>query len=139
MSRLPVACCLMALFLTSCESELIRQQEERLRLQQEEIAHQKREIEELTAARKKEEKKRRDCNRAFQDFERAQAVKDPSEAVTLYRQGLKLCPDDDVARYELGKLLQALGRAQEARMEYEAAIRINPNFRDAKRQLETVR
>ncbi|MBI4526680.1 MAG: tetratricopeptide repeat protein [Deltaproteobacteria bacterium] len=129
----------MALFLISCESEIIRKQEEQIREQQEEITRQRKEIEEIKLARQKQEQQRQDCNRAFRDFENAQAKKNPDEAVALYRQGLKLCPDDDVAHYELGKILARAGKAQEAEQEFEAAIRINPNFTDARRQLETLR
>ena len=128
----------LVFFLSSCETGLIRQQEEQIRLQQEEIMRQRRELEELAAARKKEEQKRAACNRAFRDFEMAQAAKEPNEAVALYRQGLKLCPDDDVAHYELGKVLQGMGQTQDARQEFEAALKINPGFRDAGRQLEAI-
>ncbi|MFQ5902850.1 MAG: tetratricopeptide repeat protein [Candidatus Binatia bacterium] len=135
---LPFALCLIGFVLPACESELIRKQEEQIGRQQEEILRQRKEIEELTLARRREEQKRRDCNRAFRDFEKAQALKDPHEAVALYRQGLKLCPDDDVAHYELGKILHGIGRIQEAKGEFQEALRINPNFLDAKRQLETI-
>lgn len=124
--------------LSACEPELIRKQEEQIRGQQEEIMRQRREIEDLKVARQREEQKRQDCNRAFRDFEKAQVVKDPQEAVALYRQGLRLCPDDDVAHYELGKILRGIGRNQEAKEEFEAALAINPNFSDAKRQLEGI-
>lgn len=122
----------------ACASEQIRQQEEQIRMQQEEIARQRREIEELTAARQREERKRRDCNRAFQHFEQAQQAREPGKAAALYRQGLALCPDDDVAHYELGKILKTMGRSQEAQREFEAALKINPNFHDARRQLENI-
>lgn len=133
---LPAALCLVVLFLTSCESELIRQREAELRHLQEEIARQRQEIEELTLAKEKEEKRRQNCNRAFADFDKAQAANNAAEAVALYRRGLKLCPDDDVAHYELGKILQRMGQTQDAQMEFEAALKINPNFHDARRQLE---
>lgn len=100
---------------------------------------QRKEIEELLAARQREEQKRQDCNRAFRDFEKGQAANDRQEAITLYRNGLRLCPEDDVAHYELGKIFQTIGRTQEAREEFEAALRINPNFHDAKRQLEALK
>lgn len=122
----------------ACASEQIRQQEEQIRMQQEEIARQRREIEELTAAKQREERSRRDCNRAFQHFEQAQQAGEPGKAAALYRQGLALCPDDDVAHYELGKVLRTMGRSQEAQREFEAALKINPNFHDAKRQLENI-
>lgn len=124
----------------SCESELIRKQEEQIRLQDDEIVRQQREIQELITARHQEEQKRRECNRAFRDyFEKAQSDKDFESAVSLYRQGLKICPDDDVAHYELGKILRDMRRMEEARAEFEAAVRINPDFVDAKRQLKTLK
>lgn len=129
----------LSLFLSSCESELIRLQEEQIRLQQEEIARQRQETKEIVAAQRREERKRQDCNRAFQDFEKAQSAKEPREAVRLYRQGLQLCPDDDVAHYELGKILQGMGQNRDAQQEFEAALKINPNFRDARRQLENLK
>ena len=127
------------LFLASCEWELIRKQEEQIVQQQEEITRQRREIEELELGKQREEQKRRDCNRAFHEFEKGQAAKDPQDAVALYRQGLRLCPDDDVAHYELGKILQGIGLTQEAEEEFAAALRINPDFRDAQRELEALK
>ena len=130
----------LVFFLSSCESEIIRQQEETIRLQQEEITRQRREIKELVDARQREEQKRRDCNRAFRDyFEKAQGDKDPQRAISLYRQGLEVCPDDDVAHYELGKILRDVGRVEEARREFAAAVKLNPDFLDARKQLETLK
>jgi tetratricopeptide (TPR) repeat protein len=44
-----------------------------------------------------------------------------------------------VAHYELGQTLSAAGRVEEAAEEFEAALRINPGFQDAKRRLEAIR
>jgi tetratricopeptide (TPR) repeat protein len=126
---------LVSVFLFACNSEIIRKQEEEIRTQQEEIKRQKQEIEQIRTAKQKEEQKKRDCNLAFGRFEKAQAAKDPRDAVALYRDGLKLCPDDDVAHYELGKILAAVDRREEARQEFEAALKINPNFQAAKQEL----
>ncbi len=126
------------LILAACDSELIRQRQQQIRQQQEEIARQRNEIDELKRARQIEETKRRDCNRAFGDFEKAQAIQEPEEAAALYRQGLRLCPDDDVAHYELGKILIGSGKFEEAEQELEAALRINPKFAEAKRQLDGI-
>ncbi|MGH7829741.1 MAG: hypothetical protein ACREP8_06140, partial [Candidatus Binatia bacterium] len=104
----------------SCASEQIRKNEEEIQRQQEEITRLRTEIEELKSAQQAEEQKRQNCNRAFRDFERAQATKDPEQAIALYRLGLKLCPDDDIARYELGILLSTAGRTKEAAEEFEA-------------------
>lgn len=128
------------LILSACESELIRQQEETIRLQGEEIVRQRREIQETIAARQREEQKFRDCNRAFREyFEPALSQTDPEKAIVLYREGLEVCPEDDVAHYELGKRLREVGRIGEARREFEAALRLNPDFLDARRQLEELK
>jgi tetratricopeptide (TPR) repeat protein len=57
----------------------------------------------------------------------------------LYRDGLAICPDDDVAHYELGRALADAGRRAEAEKEFETALKINPDFGDARRQLDTIR
>jgi len=44
-----------------------------------------------------------------------------------------------VAHYELGKVLRGMGRTREAQAEFEAALKINPDFHEAKRQLETIK
>ena len=125
-------------FLSACESELIRKQEEQIRQQQEAIEQLRQANAEELAARQRAEEKRQACNLAFRQFEKAQAAREPRDAVALYRDGLKLCPDDDVAHYELGKILSGIGRSQEAREEFEAALKINPNFHGAKQELEKI-
>lgn len=119
----------------SCNSELLEKQAEQIKQQQAQIAAQRQEIETLKAGQQKQ----RDCNRAFRDFfDKAQATKDRDKVIALYREGLSLCPDDDIAHYELGKSLAAAGRTDEARQEFEAALRINPGFVEAKNQLEAL-
>jgi tetratricopeptide (TPR) repeat protein len=132
LARLLVAVAL----LSACQSEILQKQAEQIKQQEEELASQRKELEALKLAQQQETEKRQSCNRAFRDFEKAQATKDPEQAIALYRQGVKLCPDDDVARFELGKLLSERGRKEEARKELEAALKINPDFTAAKRLLE---
>lgn len=129
----------VALILPGCNSELLEKQAEQLKQQEAEIARQRQEIEALKAGQKIQDQKQRDCNRAFRDFfEKAQATADRDKAIALYRGGLALCPDDDIAHYELGKALAAAGRSAEAQQEFEAALRINPGFIEAKSQLEAI-
>jgi len=123
-------------FLAACETKLMREQAEQLRQQEQELARQRQEVEALKLQQQQETEKRDACNRAFRDFEQAQATKEARAAVALYRKGLTLCPDDDVAHYELGKLLAGLGQAKEARSEFEKAVKINPNFTAARTALE---
>jgi Flp pilus assembly protein TadD len=128
------------LVLAGCNTELLEKQAEQLKQQEAEIARQRQEIEALSAAQKLQQDRQRDCNRAFREyFEKAQALTDREQAISLYRDGLALCPDDDVARYELGKTLAAQGRFAEAEQELEAALKINPAFMEAKNQLDAIR
>jgi tetratricopeptide (TPR) repeat protein len=131
----------LSLSLFACSSETLRRQEQLIQQQEAEIHKQRQEIEELEAAERKEaerRRRRRDCNRAFLLFERAQGAAEAREVVALYREGLDLCPDDEVAHYEAGKVLAGMGRTEEAAREFEAALRINPNFQDARRQLQAM-
>jgi tetratricopeptide (TPR) repeat protein len=124
------------LALIACKSELLEQQAEIIRQQKIQIAEQEKIKEGLIAA----EQKQRDCVRAFRDyFDKAQSANNREEAFKLYRQGLEICPDDDVAHYELGRALAGSGQPAEAEKEFEAALKINPDFTDARRQLEAIR
>ncbi len=114
----------------------MQQQDAEIQRLKQEIARQRREIEQIKLAKLKMEQKRQDCNLAFRDFEKAQEAANRDQAISLYRKGLRLCPDDDVARYELGKILIAVGRRTEAQEEFEAALRINPDFKSARRELK---
>ena len=129
-----------ALILPGCMSEALDRQAEQIRQQGEEIARQRQEIEALTAGKQLQDKKQQDCARAFRDyFDKAQASNEIERTIGLYREGLVLCPDDEVAHYELGRVLAGRGRTGDAEKEFEAALRINPNFSDARRQLELLR
>lgn len=121
-------------------SEALERQAEQIRQQNEEIARQRKELEALAAGKQSQDKKQQDCRRAFRDyFDKAPLATEREQAISLYQQGLVLCPDDDVAHYELGKALAAAGRQAEAEKEFEAALKINPNFAEAQRQLEALR
>jgi tetratricopeptide (TPR) repeat protein len=125
--------------LPACNSEVLQKQAEQIKQQEEEIARQRQEINALLAGQKIQDQQRRDCNRAFREFfDKAQAAADRDTAIALYREGFVLCPDDDVAHYELGKILAQAGRYQEAEKEFETALKINPRFIDAQKQLESV-
>lgn len=128
----------ISLILSGCDTEAIRRNEELLRQQEAAIKQLRREVEEERIAKKREEQRTQDCTVAFRSFEKAQGAKDSRDAVALYREGLKLCPDDDVAYYEMGKILAGMGRSDEARAEFEAALKINPNFQGAKQELEKI-
>lgn len=131
---------LVSCLFAGCNSEVLEKQAEQLRRQEIELARQRKEINDLLTGQKVQDQKSRDCNRAFREyFEKAQSSSDREQAIALYREGLAICPDDDVAHYELGKVMVERGSYAEAEKEFEAALKINPDFVDAKKQLDTVR
>ena len=124
----------------ACNSEILERQAGQIREQQEEIARQQKELEALAAGQQAQDQKQKDCERAFREyFDKAQAAGDRERSIALYRDGLAICPDDDVAHYELGRALADAGRREEAEKEFAAALKINPDFADARRQLEALR
>jgi tetratricopeptide (TPR) repeat protein len=126
--------------LLACNSEILQKQAEQIKQQEFEIAQQRKDLEAMLASQKLQEQKQQECNRAFRDyFEKAQMASDDEQAIALYREGLSLCPDDEVAHYELGRALADRGRYLEAEKEFEAALNLRPDFTDARRQLDSIR
>jgi tetratricopeptide (TPR) repeat protein len=131
---------LAALTVSSCLNPELEKQGQILKEQEAEIARQRQEIEALRTAQQTQQKKQTSCSRAFRDyFEPAQTTADVERALALYREGLALCPDDDVAHYEVGRLLAAQGRDAEAEIELETALKLNPDFTDARARLDALR
>jgi tetratricopeptide (TPR) repeat protein len=131
---------IFAAMMSACNSEMLQKQAEQIKQQELEIAQQRKDLEAMLAGQKLQDQKQQDCNRAFRDyFEKAQIASAGDQAIALYRQGLSLCPDDEVAHYELGRALAERGRYLEAEKEFETALNLRPDFTDAKRQLEAVR
>jgi tetratricopeptide (TPR) repeat protein len=131
--------CVVGLLFAACNSEILERQAEQIRQQEIEISRQRKELEALAAGQQIQDEKQKDCVRAFRDyFDKAQLTTDREEAISLYREGLAICPDDDVAHYELGRALLNAGRPAEAAKAFEAALKINPAFADAKRELDAI-
>jgi len=57
------------------------------------------------------------------------------EAMDLFKQALRINPDNDAAYYNLGTALALTGRMSEAIAQYEQALRIRPNFAKAHNNL----
>src|SRR5262245_997017 len=129
-----------ALSMPACMSEVLERQAEQIRQQEAEIARQRKEIEALAAGKQVQDRQQQDCNRAFREyFEKAQSSTNRDQVLSLYRHGLEICPDDDVAQYEYGRALAAAGRRGEAERAFDAALKINPNFAEARRELDALR
>ena len=126
--------------LSACMTEALERQAEQIRQQSDEIAQQRKELEALAAGKQVQDRKQQDCSRAFREyFDKAQLSTNRDEVISLYRKGLEICSDDDVAHYEFGRALADAGRRAEAEKEFEAALRINPGFGEARRQLDVLR
>jgi Flp pilus assembly protein TadD len=119
-------------------TKLEQQKAEIERLKQE-TAQLKTEADALQSGREKEEKERVACNQAFTAFAAARKATTDDEAISRYREGLDLCPSDEVAHNELGEVYARTGRAADARTEFEAALKLNPNFARAQKNLEALR
>jgi len=129
----------VAFLLTGCENQAIRDNRETLRRQEDEIAQLRAENQrsrDEVERRRREQEEYEACRRAFVSFEQAQVASNAREAESFYREGLALCPRDDVAHYELGRILAEGGRSREAREEFEAALKVNPDFAAAREELE---
>jgi tetratricopeptide (TPR) repeat protein len=138
--RLFASAILVAAGSLACLNEALEKQAAQIREQEAEIARQRKELEALAAGQKIQDQKQRDCVRAFREyFDKAQLSTNRDEAISLYRKGLEICPDDDVAHYELGRALAGSGQPAEAEKAFETALKINPDFTDARRQLEAIR
>jgi tetratricopeptide (TPR) repeat protein len=129
-------------FFSACSlfdnTQLEQQRAEIARLKQE-AEQLRQETDALQQQRQKEEQEREACNRAFRSFSAARKATRNEEAVDLYREGITLCPSDDVAHNELGELYMRMGRKADAAAEFDAALRLNPNFSRAQKNLKAVR
>ena len=126
--------------LTGYLEENAKRMEAQIKEQDAEIARQRQDLEALRAGRPIPDAKSQECERAFREyFDKAQLSTNREQAIDLYRKGLGVCPDDDVAHYELGRALADAGRYGEAEREFETALKINPRFTDARNQLDAVR
>ena len=138
-SVLLITLLVLSTFLTGCLGRLLEEQRAEIQRQQEELERFRQEMKALAQQRQKEQQEQEACNRAFYEYEAARRVEDPEEAIARYRQGLQLCPNDDVAHNELVELYLQQKRLAEAITEFTEALRINPNFSRAQKNLEAVR
>lgn len=119
-------------------TKLEQQKAEIERLRQE-TAQLKAEADAMQGQREREEQERINCNKAFSAFDAARKAANDDDAIARYREGLGLCPSDEVAHNELGEIYARARRPTDARTEFEAALKINPNFARAQKNLDALR
>jgi tetratricopeptide (TPR) repeat protein len=135
---LPPAFCLLPSACALFDNTKLEQQRAELARLQEESEKLKQETEALRQQTQKDETEREACNRAFYAFDAGRKAGDTDDAIAKYQEGLELCPNDDVAHNELGEIYMRMGRKAEAAAEFQAALRINPNFSRAQRNLDVI-
>ncbi len=75
------------------------------------------------------------CRKARPYFYRAKEADDPYEKVSLYRRGLRLCPQSPRAHSELAEVYLDLGDERQAAEEFHQVLRYDPDFPEAESRL----
>ncbi len=136
---LPFAFCFVSTSCSLFDNTKLEQQRAELAQLKEETEKIKQEADALRLQNQKADQEREACNRAFSAFSTGRKAGDSETAITSYKEGLSLCPNDDVAHNELGEIYLHLGRKAEAVAEFQAALQINPDFSRARKNLDGVR
>src|SRR5215212_6184644 len=124
---------------TLFDNTKLEQQKVEIERLKQETAQLKTEADSLQNQREREEKERVACNQSFSSFDAARKARSDEDAISRYREGLGLCPSDEVAHNELGEIYARAGRTADARTEFEAALKLNPNFARAQKNLDALR
>lgn len=77
-----------------------------------------------------------DCNNAEVEVGKATAATDSADKLFHLRRALRLCPDNAPFHIQLGELYLSLNRQEDARYEYNEALRIDPSSEAATTGLE---
>ena len=85
---------------TFFDNTKLEQQKAQIERLKQETAQLKAEADSLQNQRESEEKERIACNKAFSSFDAARKATNDEEAIARYREGLGLCPSDEVAHNE---------------------------------------
>ena len=78
------------------------------------------------------------CNQARPNFYRALQTVDLTEKVSLYRRGLRQCPESPRAHFELAETYSQMGQNDRAAAELRHVLRYEPGNLRAKRRLREV-
>ena len=79
---------------------------------------------------------RRACRGGAQYFNRARRARNLDRKIDLLEQGLRYCPNNPAAYNDLGVALELSGDYAAARIRFERALRIDPEYYPARRNLK---
>ena len=78
---------------------------------------------------------RRACRRGEGYFRKAQRARRLNRKIDLLREGLRYCPGNPAAHNDLGVALMLKGNYRAAENQFRHALRIDPDYRPARRNL----
>lgn len=80
-----------------------------------------------------------DCSGAASEVKNANRASESADKLFHLRRALRLCPDDPDIHVRLGKVYKDLNRKSDAEFEFKEALRLNPDFKPAQKELSTKR
>lgn len=81
---------------------------------------------------------RNQCNRGETFFERARHEHELDRRINLMRQGISYCPENPAAHNDLGVALLLRGDRDGARMHFNQALRLDPQYYPARHNMERI-
>jgi len=82
---------------------------------------------------------RRACGRGDIFFKRARHARQLNHRISLMRQGIRFCPNNPAAQNDLGVALMLWGDSSGARIHFNQALRFDPQYYPARRNMEFMR
>jgi len=79
---------------------------------------------------------RRACREGAKYFDQAHRTQRLDRKIHLLKKGLRYCPNNPAAHNDLGVALVLRGDAREARAHFNRALRLDPNYQPARRNLD---
>lgn len=76
-----------------------------------------------------------ECKNARDEVQRAKTLSEAADKLFHYRRALRLCPNVAAFHNELGELYLSLDRAGDAEYEFAQALKIDPDYQPAQRNL----
>lgn len=76
------------------------------------------------------------CARGERYFNEARRERNPNRRVALLREGLRYCPNNPAAHNDLGVALLIVGNNVEANEHFRRALRLDPDYLPARRNIE---